>query len=788
MNTATALATHPQARLPTGDQAPESVPVRVLCDFGARRGDLDLRLTPSPTGVDGIEGHAVVTGRRGPGYQREVSLGAVRHGLRIQGRADGWDPDARRLEEIKTHRGDPALIRPNRQALHWAQARVYGWMLCEQLQLDGLHIALVYYDIDSGQETVQEAWHTRHELTQAVDVLCQRYADWAQRERAHRQARDQALRQLAFAHPCFRPGQRDLAAGVYRAHTSGQVLLAEAPTGIGKTAATLFAALKALPRQGTDRLFYLTARTTGRALALGALQGMGAGSGLPLRVVERLSREKACEHPDKACHGESCPLARGFYDRLPAARQVAAESAWLDHDGLRAIARAHELCPYYLAQEMMRWSDVAIGDYHHVFDPGSSWLAAAEQQEHRVALLVDEAHHLIGRARDMHSASLDPADFQALRQTAPPGLQKSLDRMHRHWNALAPLLSGPYTAREDLPADFQAGLRLACTSIADHLARHAEDAAHAGLMAWFFDALRWLQLADTFGDHSVCDLQPCTRPLPRTRTAQPVIGIRNLVPAPLLSPLWARLDGATLFSATLSPMDHMAHMLGLPAAGQPHGHRQLQVPSPFDPSHLMVQIATDLSTRWADRQRSLDPMADLMARQYQRAPGNYLAFFSSFDYLTQALDRLHQRHPAIPVWSQTRGMDEAARQSFIDRFVDGGRGIGFAVLGGAFGEGIDLPGHRLIGAFIATLGLPQVDPPNETLRQRLQARFGHGWEHTYLYPGLQKVIQAAGRVIRTEEDRGTVWLMDDRYARAPVRALLPPHWRVRLARAAAWST
>lgn len=785
MNPVNTLTQDAQASLPTGELPLGSVPVRVLCDFGARTGDLDLRFTPSPTGVDGIEGHAAVTARRGARYQREVSLSAMRHGLRIQGRADGWDPDARRLEEIKTHRGDPALIRPNRQALHWAQARVYGWMLCEQLQLDGLHIALVYYDIDSGWETVHEAWHTRDELTEAVDALCRRYADWARRERAHRLARDQALHQLTFAHPAFRPGQRSLAAAVYRAHTSGLVLLAEAPTGIGKTAATLFAALKAMPRHGTDRLFYLTARTTGRALALGALQGMDAGNGVPLRVVERLSRDKACEHPDKACHGDSCPLARGFYDRLPAARQAAAGAAWLDHPSLQKIGLAHDICPYYLAQEMMRWCDVAIGDYHHVFDPGASWLTAAEQDERRVALLVDEAHHLIGRAREMHSATLDPADFQSLRQSAPPGLHKTLDRMHRHWNALAHQLSGSYTVLNDLPADFLAGLRQTSTAIADHLAQQPGDAADAALMGWFFEALRWLRLADSFGDHSVVDLQPCARPLPRTRTAQPVIGIRNLVPAPLLSPLWTRLDGATLFSATLSPMDHMAQLLGLPSADQPRGHRQLQVPSPFDPSHLAVRVSMDISTRWANRQASLDPMADLMARQYRQQPGNYLAFFSSFDYLSQALDRLRQRHPDIPVWTQTRGMDEGARQAFIDRFVDDGQGIGFAVLGGAFGEGIDLPGHRLIGAFIATLGLPQVDPFNELLRQRLQARFGHGWEHTYLYPGLQKVIQAAGRVIRTEEDRGTVWLMDDRYARSPVRELLPAHWQVQWAHARA---
>lgn len=775
-----AMSTHTQPEqttLAAGEQPLGAVAVRVLCDFAARGGDLDLRFTPSPSGIDGIEGHAAVTARRGPGYQREVPLSAIHRGLRIQGRADGWDPNARRLEEIKTHRGDPALIRPNRQALHWAQARVYGWMLCEQLGFDGLDIALVYYDIDSGRETVLCEPHTAAQLRGFVEGLCERYAGWALQEREHRAARDAALRALAFPHPAFRPGQRELAASVYRAHRDGRALLAEAPTGIGKTIATLFGALRALPLRATDRLCYLTARTTGRALALGGLRQLGAEQSLPLRVVEHRAREQACEHPDKACHGDACPLARGFYDRLPAARLEAARARWLDHEALRRIAADHGICPYYLGQELLRWSDVAVGDYHHVFDPGAAWLALAEEDGRSVALLVDEAHHLIGRARDMHSAELDPADFQALRAGAPAAILPALDRLHRHWNALAKQATGDHTELDGLPADWRHGLQQACTAIADHLAREPASAAHNDLMHGFFDALHWLRMADGFGDHSACDLTPCRRPLPRLRTAQPVVGIRNLVPAPLLAPRWQGLHGVTLFSATLSPMAHAVEMLGLPTDTV-----QLRVPSPFDPAHLTVRIAADVSTRWADRAASLAPLCDIMATQFRERPGNYLAFFSSFDYLAQTMQAMQQTHPDIPLWAQARGMDDAARQAFLDRFVAGGQGIGFAVLGGVFGEGIDLPGQRLIGAFIATLGLPQVDTFNEMLRRRLQARFGHGWEHTYLYPGLQKVVQAAGRVIRTEHDTGTVWLMDDRFARREARALLPPHWHVETVR------
>ncbi|MFZ2825031.1 MAG: ATP-dependent DNA helicase, partial [Hydrogenophaga sp.] len=284
---------------------PIAVAVRTLCHFTARSGDLDLRFTPSPSGVEGIAGHQSVTARRGTGYQRELPLSARFGDLTVQGRADGFDPAALRLEEIKTHRGDAGRIPANQQALHWAQAQVYGWMLCEQLSLPAIDVALVYFNIDSAEETVLTRRCEAGELQAFFAELCTRYRAWARSEQAHRRVRDAALADLRFPFPAFRPGQRDMAAGVYRAHTRGRHLLAQAPTGIGKTMASLFASLRAAPAQGTDKVFYLTAKTTGRQLALDALQRLGAPVALPLRVLERVARDKACEHPDKACHGES---------------------------------------------------------------------------------------------------------------------------------------------------------------------------------------------------------------------------------------------------------------------------------------------------------------------------------------------------------------------------------------------------------------------------------------------------------------------------------------------------
>jgi len=251
------------------------------------------------------------------------------------------------------------------------------------------------------------------------------------------------------------------------------------------------------------------------------------------------------------------------------------------------------------------------------------------------------------------------------------------------------------------------------------------------------------------------------------------ICIRNVVPAPFLGPRFAASHSSTLFSGTLGTWQYCTDTLGLPA-----DTAWVEVDSPFTASQLDVHVAKGISTRYQARAASVQPIAELIARQFHERPGNYLAFFSSFDYMDQVAGALAKLEPGVTAWRQERRMSETARQGFIDRFAIGGAGVGFAVLGGAFGEGVDLPGERLIGAFVATLGLPQVNPVNEQLRERMQTLFGAGYDYTYLYPGIQKVVQAAGRVIRTEQDRGVVWLIDDRFAQPGIRALMPAWWEL----------
>ncbi|MCO6059646.1 ATP-dependent DNA helicase [Pseudomonas sp. MOB-449] len=743
-----------------------SVAVRALCEFTAKTGDLDLRFTPAPTAQEGIAGHALVASRRGEGYQTEVALVGEFGPLRVRGRADGYDPALNRLEEVKTYRGDLQRMPENHRYLHWAQVKVYGWLLCHQQSLEEIELALVYFDIGSQKETRLIERHKAEDLRQFFETQCQGFIAWAEQELAHTAMRNAALEILAFPHAAFRQGQRQLAEAVYKAASIGCCLMAQAPTGIGKTLGTLFPLLKAVPRQDLDKVFYLAAKTPGRQLALDALRQIDAA---PLRVLELVARDKACEHPENACHGESCPLARGFYDRLPDARKAAAERRWLDRDAIREVALAHQVCPYYLAQEMARWSDVVVGDYNYYFDSSALLHGLASANQWHVAVLVDEAHNLVERARKMYSAELDQLSLKALRKNAPAVLKKPLERVGRAWSELNKEQAEDYRAYDAPPTKLLNALQGSVTAITDYLTDNPT-AMDAALQDFYFEAMQFGRMAEQFDSHSLFDL---SKRLGKSGSCLSRLCLRNLVPAPFVGPRFAASHSTVLFSATLNPRRYYSDLLGL-AANTPW----LEVDSPFSAEQLQVRIATDVSTRYQHRNASLAPIARLMARQFAERPGNYLAFFSSYDYLQQVAGLFAREFPQVPVWLQARQMDEAERQAFIQRFEAGGQGIGFAVLGGAFGEGIDLPGERLIGAFVATLGLPQLNPINEQLKLRMAAQFGAGYDYAYLYPGLQKVVQAAGRVIRTTEDRGVVHLIDDRFARPEVQRLLPSWWDV----------
>lgn len=790
-----------------GSDAVYTVAVRDLCEFTSKVGSLDLRFTPAPTALQGMLGHQMVAQRRGPDHEAEVKLSGQYQELRVSGRADGYNAQRNELEEVKTYRGNLASMAENHRLLHWAQAKVYGALMCQSRGLAEITLSVVYFEVITQTESPETEVFTAPELQQFFEAQCTTFLVWARQELAHRQVRDSHLEALTFPQLPFRAGQRELASAVYRACTQSHTLRAQAPTGIGKTIGTLFPALKAMPVRGLDKLFFLTAKTPGRQVALDALARLGAPAGpahrgnpFPVRVVELVARDKSCEHKDKACHGESCPLAHGFYDKLPQAREAAAEVRWLDRTQLRTVALTHAICPYYLGQEMVRWADVVVGDYNHYFDRSAMLYALTVAQDWKVSVLVDEAHNLYSRACSMYSADLSQVEAIAVRPHVTAGIRNKLDALLNEWQLLldGQAREAPGTdwrLLDELPEDWVRAIQKLNGSISEHLNSNPTQ-AQGPVLPFYFRTLSFAGLADNLGDHSLCELDTSTVGVGDAaslateesaathqlsleegalRTAEWAAGkltLQNIVPASFLLPRIKAADSLVLFSATLYPQDYDQNLLGLP-----DDTRHLDVTSPFSPEQLKVKVLP-ISTRITDRDRTLDTLVGAMAEQFAAAPGNYLAFFSSFDYLQKAQQRLQQRYPDIPTWAQARTMDEPSRHVFLDRFAMEGRGIGFAVLGGVFGEGVDLPGSRLIGAFIATMGFPQFDRVSEAIRERMEAKFGRGYDYTYVYPGIQKVVQAAGRVIRTETDTGTVVLMDRRYGERRYRELLPGEWEL----------
>jgi Rad3-related DNA helicase len=759
-----------------------------------RRGDLYPALGGRVTGEEGIATQRRAQQNRGGGYQREVSvaaefeIGAVQ--IAVAGRVDGCDLTAGLpfVEEIKTTRADPEDAERAVGSAHWAQARLYAAL---QARAHPEHaewqVRLLYCHPDTDAQQAFEENRSVAWLAEYLDSTLDAYAEWLAAQQAYQTARNRWLAARDFPYGGFRAHQRALAGRAYQAFRDGEHLLLEAPTGSGKTMGVLYPALKALAAGHVQRLFYLTSRGTGALAAMKAAADVGTNDG-HIRVVDLIAKEKACLVEGMPCD-DRCPYAVGYYDRVQAAVADALEHQQLDRDAIRSVAEAHQVCPFELSLDAALWADLIVGDYNYLLDPVVR--LQRFMNDTGLGLLVDESHQLAERTRDMLSLELSrEAVKSAIGESPPAGIARRLKSVDRVLMAIRRGLAtgdGVDREAEEVVIDPPEKLLRSAQKALEALAEEEID-----LGSWpqtrqvLFDLSRWVRAQSWAGKSaddrgSVADagaLAPEFRYLgqvsDRGRGTKGVrIRLSCLDAAPYLESLLSEYGPHVRFSGTVTPLALYQRLHG---QWEAPGER---VESPFAPEQLAALVVTDLPVYYRQRSASLPRLAALVRETVAARSGNYLVALPSFEYLGQLAEALDSEW-AAELLVQTPGMDESARAEFLDCFQDDGASrVGLIVLGGLFAESVDFSHAPLAGVICVGVGLPPASRQKEEMRDHFDASLGPGGGDTVAYqqPAMTKVLQMAGRLLRSPEDRGVLLLIDDRFARPAFQRFYPRHWR-----------
>ena len=758
-----------------------TLPVRQLVEFLLRRGSIDNRFTGFDRANEGARLHRKLqraATAEHPDYKAEVFLRyhtvAAQVDYTIEGRADGifTAPDGvTTVDEIKTTALPSASITGEQSPEHWAQGQVYAYIYAAQNDLAAVRVQLTYYQIDEELTLRFSHEYTRQQLEEIVTGLLEQYAPWAQRAARWKARRTGSLAAMRFPFADYRPGQKAMLSAVYQTCVQGGQLLCQAPTGIGKTISVLFPALKAMGEGGP--VFYLTARGTTRAAAENAIAALHeTNPGLTLRSITLTAKDKICLTESHECTPEACPYANGYFDRIKDALWETLDADTLTAQTLTDAARKHTVCPFEMGLDLSLWCDVIIGDYNYLFDPVVS-LKRFFESAGDYLFLIDEAHNLPDRARDMHTESLLKSEFTSAKKLLGKGKSRLKTAIQKVNNALLEWRhrceeeggSAKTLIRPNRDEELDRMLNRLCEPLEAWLDEYrTPDETHAALLQLYFDVRAWLRVAETFDDHFVLQATAFGSDVRLTQLC--------LDPSAFLQQNFALGRAAVLFSATLAPPSYYKDLCGLPDA------RAVALKSPFPQENFALYCACNVSTRYRDREAACAQIADYLAEMTGARTGNYIAFFPSYQYLDKVRAVFEEKYPQIPVLVQQTALDEAGREEFLARFAPDPDEtlLAFAVLGGVFGEGVDLAGSRLIGAAVVGPGLPQVGARQEQLRDYFERTRGSGFDYAYRYPGMNKVLQAAGRVIRTPQDRGVVLLIDDRFSMWDYRRLMPPHW------------
>lgn len=753
--------------------------VRELVEFVLRRGSLDSRFSGTDRALEGARIHRRLQKAAGDGYEAEVSMHAVRvvDGIEyvLDGRADGIfkQGDLTVIDEIKTTAARTELLTEDFNPLHWAQVKFYAAFYCADNALDEICVQVTYFQIDTQEIICHKKLFTAVQLEDFLLETLHLYTRWAKLSSSWRGVRNASLKSLTFPFENYRDGQYRLAGAVYKTIASKGRLFACAPTGTGKTISTVFPALKSLGEGAGEKIFYLTAKTITRTAAEDAINLMRekSGDGLKLKSITLTAKDKICFLEERSCTPEMCPYANGYYDRInDALYDFLATHSRFTRDDITQYAKEKQLCPFELSLDLTNFCDVIICDYNYLFDPVVS-LKRFFTEGGDFIFLIDEAHNLVDRARSMYSALISKKAFYDVKKAIGKTSRKLTNALTKINNRFIELRGKCEDAEErqliipEGDEDMPKLLMKFTEQASDWLDEHRENEHQKDVLQLFFDARFFLMIWELYGEEYTS--------LVTLRSNEVTLELICLDAAPFLNDSMSLGCASVLFSATLSPSDYFIKTLG---GGEEAKRTQLL--SPFAQNNYCLLCADYVSTKYADRERTCDEICRLINAAVTAKNGNYLVFLPSYKYMEMVYERFCEMFDGVETVMQSAAMDEKAREEYLSQFdeIHEKPFAAFCVLGGIFAEGIDLAGEKLIGSIIVGVGLPQINPVQNALRDYYAKTSDAGFEYAYQYPGMNKVLQAAGRVIRTENDKGMTLLIDARFGTYGYKSLFPAHF------------
>ncbi|GCF95885.1 ATP-dependent helicase [Enterococcus florum] len=755
----------------------QKISVRNLVEFILRSGSIDEGKSSNHTALEGARIHRKLQKAAGADYQKEVWLKKkvtmADTEIQVEGRADGiYEEDGLvTIDEIKTSEIPFEEVEQGIINLYFYQAMVYAYIFAEQEELKEVQTRLTYYQTVTEETTYRFRRFSIEELNDFFQDLMTRYEAWFVYQTNWRNQRNQSLQQLQFPFPVYRAGQRELASAVYKTIAAQQKLYVEAPTGIGKTMSSLFPAFKAMGEELGERIFYLTAKTITRQVAEETTDRL-AKEKAEIKSVTLTAKDKICFLTERNCTPEHCPFAKGYYDRVN-------DGLWdmlqTENQYTRPVvehyARKHELCPFELSLDVSRFCDLVIGDYNYLFDPTVYLRRFFEEENKGNLVLVDEAHNLVNRSKEMYSAQLSRQRIFEVSQ----GLEKKFKRLVKAFNRvdnefelIAQVLEEKktkYHHQKAAPESLLNQLFHLQELIKEWLAENPEHLIQEKMLTIYFDINRYTKMSEFYDDHYETTVENTSYDL--------IVKEYCIDPSYLLKQTMEKVGSTVMFSASFSPLDFYRDLLG----GE-EDNLTYRLPSPFPKKNQLVIVDAGIQTTYKNREQNIPKIVAAIFALITQKQGNYMVFFPSFKFLDQVAEAFNETYPEITLMIQGSKLDEQERENFLAQFKEKPTEtlVAFCVLGGIFSEGIDLTGERLSGAVVVGVGLPQINHEQELIKAYYDEKNHQGFSYAYQLPGMNKVIQAAGRVIRTMDDQGIILLLDQRFTHPHYATLLPPNW------------